>query len=346
MTGGGANARLDNFTRVSVWTPRGREHKRSLTGQDKGQRAEVAAFIRSVQRGEPMPITLDSLGRDDQGHLAGRGLGQGGAAVSRGSAGTSGGCAGCRLERLTHRARDCARQKKWATRRRASKDPAHRPWRGCLHELRGPVGLHEVARDPVPTRVRATVQGRRRPDPRPAPGRCSASFATTSPTRTGSVTRSPGGRRPATSCAFSVDQRDESVTGNVKQVWELSRHHHLTQLAAAYWVTGDEQYAEAVDRQLRSWWLQEPVPVRHPLDERDRARGPPHLLGLDPPTARRVAQGAGPLRAQRGLPPAGAVAPGVPDGVPQRGVVGEQPCRRRGRRAAGGGVRPAVVRGE
>ena len=61
VTGGGANARLDNFTRVSVWTPRGREHKRSLTGQDKGQQAEVAAFIRSVQRGEPMPITLDSL---------------------------------------------------------------------------------------------------------------------------------------------------------------------------------------------------------------------------------------------------------------------------------------------
>jgi predicted dehydrogenase/threonine dehydrogenase-like Zn-dependent dehydrogenase len=61
VTGGGANARLDNFTRVSVWTPRGRERKRSLSGQDKGQRSEVAAFIRSVQRGGPMPICLDSL---------------------------------------------------------------------------------------------------------------------------------------------------------------------------------------------------------------------------------------------------------------------------------------------
>ena len=61
VTGGGANARLDNFNRVGVWTPRGREHKRSLTGQDKGQRAEVAAFVRSVEQGEPMPITLDSL---------------------------------------------------------------------------------------------------------------------------------------------------------------------------------------------------------------------------------------------------------------------------------------------
>jgi predicted dehydrogenase/threonine dehydrogenase-like Zn-dependent dehydrogenase len=61
VTGGGANGRLDNFTRVSVWTPRGREHKRTLTGQDKGQRAEVQAFVRSVQRGEPMPIAFDSL---------------------------------------------------------------------------------------------------------------------------------------------------------------------------------------------------------------------------------------------------------------------------------------------
>jgi predicted dehydrogenase/threonine dehydrogenase-like Zn-dependent dehydrogenase len=61
VSGGGANARLDNFTRVSMWTPRGREHKRSRTGQDKGQRGEVAAFIRSVQRGAPMPITLESL---------------------------------------------------------------------------------------------------------------------------------------------------------------------------------------------------------------------------------------------------------------------------------------------
>ncbi len=61
VTGGGANARLDNFTRVSVWTPQGRESKRSLKGPDKGQRHELDAFLRSVQRGGPMPISLDSL---------------------------------------------------------------------------------------------------------------------------------------------------------------------------------------------------------------------------------------------------------------------------------------------
>jgi hypothetical protein len=44
-----------------VWSPHGRGTKRSLTGQDKGQAAEVAAFVRAVQRAEPMPIRLDSL---------------------------------------------------------------------------------------------------------------------------------------------------------------------------------------------------------------------------------------------------------------------------------------------
>ena len=61
VTGGGANARLDNFTRVTVWTPQGRENKRSLKGQDKGQQGEITAFVRAIQRDEPMPIALDSL---------------------------------------------------------------------------------------------------------------------------------------------------------------------------------------------------------------------------------------------------------------------------------------------
>jgi predicted dehydrogenase/threonine dehydrogenase-like Zn-dependent dehydrogenase len=61
VTGGGANARLDNFTRATVWTPKGRETKRSLKGPDKGQKDELAAFLRAVQRGGPMPIPLASL---------------------------------------------------------------------------------------------------------------------------------------------------------------------------------------------------------------------------------------------------------------------------------------------
>ena len=67
-----------------------------------------------------------------------------------------------------------------------------------------------------------------------------------------------GRRAPAHDLAFRIDHRDESVTGNVKSVWKLSRHHHLTVLAAAYWLTDDEGYAELVDRHLRSWWAANP----------------------------------------------------------------------------------------
>ncbi|HET7277307.1 MAG TPA: alginate lyase family protein, partial [Dermatophilaceae bacterium] len=67
-----------------------------------------------------------------------------------------------------------------------------------------------------------------------------------------------GRRAPDGELAFRIDHRDESVTGNVKSVWELSRHHHLTVLAAAWWLTGDDRYADVVARQLRSWWARNP----------------------------------------------------------------------------------------
>jgi hypothetical protein len=67
-----------------------------------------------------------------------------------------------------------------------------------------------------------------------------------------------GRRAPQEVLAFRVDHRDERLTGNVKSVWELSRHHHLTVLAAAWWLTGDDRYAAVVSRQLRSWWAANP----------------------------------------------------------------------------------------
>ena len=63
-----------------------------------------------------------------------------------------------------------------------------------------------------------------------------------------------GRTAPSDQLAFRVHHRDEQETGNIKQIWELSRHHHLTVLAAAYWLTGEERYAEVVAAQLRSWW--------------------------------------------------------------------------------------------
>ncbi|MER5584460.1 heparinase II/III family protein [Streptomyces asoensis] len=61
--------------------------------------------------------------------------------------------------------------------------------------------------------------------------------------------------------AFDVPYRDEETVGDIKQIWEPSRHQYLTVLAAAYALTGDERYAERVDAHLRSWWAGNP-PLR------------------------------------------------------------------------------------
>ncbi|MFJ5074554.1 alginate lyase family protein [Streptomyces sp. NPDC088553] len=62
------------------------------------------------------------------------------------------------------------------------------------------------------------------------------------------------GRRAPWGYAFDVPYRKEETVGDIKQIWELSRHQYLTVLAAAYAVTGDERYAERVARHLRLWW--------------------------------------------------------------------------------------------
>jgi len=67
-----------------------------------------------------------------------------------------------------------------------------------------------------------------------------------------------GRRSPADAYAFRINHRSEEQTGNVKQVWEVSRLHHLTLLATAWYLSHDERYAERVATQLRSWWRQNP----------------------------------------------------------------------------------------
>jgi len=67
-----------------------------------------------------------------------------------------------------------------------------------------------------------------------------------------------GRRAPDGELAFRVNHRDDAETGNIKQVWEMSRHHHITVLAAAWWLTRDERYAENAAHQLRSWWAANP----------------------------------------------------------------------------------------
>jgi hypothetical protein len=67
-----------------------------------------------------------------------------------------------------------------------------------------------------------------------------------------------GRRVPDRTYCFDVDHRDPAVVGNLKYVWEPSRHQHLTVLAAAYRLGGDERYARAVATQLDSWWRTNP----------------------------------------------------------------------------------------
>ncbi|MFE7130109.1 alginate lyase family protein [Streptomyces sp. NPDC057638] len=66
------------------------------------------------------------------------------------------------------------------------------------------------------------------------------------------------GRRAPSGYAFDVPYRDEDAVGDIKQIWEPSRHQYLTVLAAAYALTGNERYAERVAAQLRSWWSVNP----------------------------------------------------------------------------------------
>ncbi len=70
-----------------------------------------------------------------------------------------------------------------------------------------------------------------------------------------------GRRAPADVYAFDINYRDEQAVGDIKQLWEPSRHQHLTILAAAFALTGDDRYACRVGDHLKSWWAANP-PMR------------------------------------------------------------------------------------
>ncbi len=67
-----------------------------------------------------------------------------------------------------------------------------------------------------------------------------------------------GRRAPADRYAFRINHRSEEQTGNIKQIWEVSRLQHLTLLATAWFLSHDEAYARRVAEQLRSWWRDNP----------------------------------------------------------------------------------------
>lgn len=63
-----------------------------------------------------------------------------------------------------------------------------------------------------------------------------------------------GKKMPSDVFAFDIKYRDEARSGNIKYIWEPSRHHHLTLLATAFALTGDDRYANRIADHLRSWW--------------------------------------------------------------------------------------------
>ena len=67
-----------------------------------------------------------------------------------------------------------------------------------------------------------------------------------------------GIRAPQHDYAFDIDHRNAERSGTVKYVWEPARHHQLTVLAAAYYLTGNARYAAFAAAQLESWMRENP----------------------------------------------------------------------------------------
>lgn len=79
-----------------------------------------------------------------------------------------------------------------------------------------------------------------------------------------------GLKAPGNVYSFDVPYRSEARVGNIKYIWEPSRHHHLTVLAAAYYLTADERYARRIAEHLKSWWRENPF-----------LRGPHWISGIE-----------------------------------------------------------------
>jgi hypothetical protein len=67
-----------------------------------------------------------------------------------------------------------------------------------------------------------------------------------------------GRQAPAEQYAFRINPRSEIQTGNIKQIWEVSRLQHLTLLASAWFLGHDDAYARRVADHLDSWWRENP----------------------------------------------------------------------------------------
>ena len=137
---------------------------------------------------------------------------------------------------------------------------------------------------------------------------------------------------PARYC-FDVPYRDASRVGNVKSLWEPSRLHHVTLLAAAFNVSGDARYAERGADHLRSWWRANP-PLRG-IHWRSGIELGMRLIAWVW-TRRLLSRLAGRrslVRTQSGFPAPAPSSQPLARGALQPRVVGEQPSDCRSRRS-------------
>ncbi len=127
-------------------------------------------------------------------------------------------------------------------------------------------------------------------------GRCS-----TMPSRIGPAPdwfRDPltGRQAPRQAYCFRVPYRDEAAVGNIKFVWELSRHQPTTLLACAWWLTGDDAVRRAGGGAPAIVVAGQPVPVGRALGQRHRGGIATAVLDLDTGAAGRLAGVRGAVR--------------------------------------------------
>lgn len=171
----------------------------------------------------------------------------------------------------------------WYARRLSRMSPAEIAWRGRDKAIQAVWTGRQVSRDQLVSQPALVLSGQRR---------FTAVLPADTPTRVASTARTAvlasadrllqgewemlgairtdlvqpdwfydqltGRRAPTTRYAFRINHRSEHDTGNVKQIWELSRLQHLTLLATAWFLSHEEAYAQRVDEHLQSWWRENP----------------------------------------------------------------------------------------
>ncbi|MFH0800866.1 MAG: heparinase II/III family protein [bacterium] len=58
---------------------------------------------------------------------------------------------------------------------------------------------------------------------------------------------------------FSNDCRNPHYIGDIRLTWEINHHHHLVEMARAFWLTGDPRYAREAIFQIEDWIERNPV---------------------------------------------------------------------------------------